>query len=199
MGGVRTGRWGEPLTEPVDFFDLKGCLEEIFERTGVGVEFRSDDEYGLLRGSTAGVYAGDERVGVIGQVHPRVASRFAIEGGAYLFEVDVGRLVPFVGQSVRHRPLSRFPEVTQDIAVLVEASVSAAKVRQLIESTALVTQARLFDVYEGAPLPEGKRSFAFAVHFQSPDKTLTDADVADARRRIVRRLEHELGAELRGG
>ena len=58
--------------------------------------------------------------------------------------------------------------------------------------------ARLFDVYEGPSLPEGKRSLAFAVHFQSPDKTLTDAEVADARRRLVRRLEHEIGAELRG-
>jgi phenylalanyl-tRNA synthetase beta chain len=62
-----------------------------------------------------------------------------------------------------------------------------------------VVEASLFDVYEGPPLPEGKRSLAFAVQFQSQDRTLTDAEVADARRRIVRRLEHEIGAELRGG
>ena len=62
-----------------------------------------------------------------------------------------------------------------------------------------MAQATLFDVYEGPPLPEGKRSLAYAVHFQSLDKTLTDQEVADARGRIVRRLQHEVGAELRGG
>ena len=74
----------------------------------------------------------------------------------------------------------------------------AGKVTQLIAGSALVADVRLFDVYEGAPLPEGKRSLAYTVQFQSPEKTLTDAEVADARRRIVRRLEHEVGAELRG-
>jgi len=71
-------------------------------------------------------------------------------------------------------------------------------VAEAISSSALVVEARLFDVYEGPPLPEGKRSLAYAVQFQAPDRTLTDAEVAEARRRIVRRLEHELGAELRG-
>ena len=85
------------------------------------------------------------------------------------------------------------------MALLVDASVAAARVTEVIASSALVTQATLFDVYEGAPLPEGKRSLAYAVHFQALDKTLTDHEVADARGRIVRRLQHEFGAELRGG
>jgi phenylalanyl-tRNA synthetase beta chain len=88
--------------------------------------------------------------------------------------------------------------VIQDIALLVDAAVPAAQVTEAIVSSALVTEARLFDVYEGPPLPAGKRSLAFQVQFQSAEKTLTDAEVADARRRLVRRLEHELGAELRG-
>jgi phenylalanyl-tRNA synthetase beta chain len=94
--------------------------------------------------------------------------------------------------------MSRFPAVTQDLALLVDASVPAAKVTQAIAGSALVTQATLFDVYEGAPLPAGKRSLAYAVHFQSLEKTLTEQEVADARKRIIRRLEHEFGAELRG-
>jgi phenylalanyl-tRNA synthetase beta chain len=80
----------------------------------------------------------------------------------------------------------------------VDNSVPAAKVASIIEANLLVARVNLFDVYEGAPLAAGKRSLAFAVHFQAPDRTLTDSEVADARRRIVRRLENEAGAELRG-
>ena len=87
----------------------------------------------------------------------------------------------------------------QDIALLVDAAVPAARVAAIIASSALVAGVGLFDVFEGSSLPTGKRSLAYAVSFQAPDRTLTDAEVAEARGRIVRRLEHELGAELRGG
>ena len=198
IAGVHTGRWGEPLPDKVDFFDAKGFIEDMFERTGIGVAFRNGEEFGLLKGHTAELQLDGTRVGVLGQVHPHTAARFEIDAPVFLFELDIESLLPAVKLEVRHKPLSRFPEVTQDIALIVDAAVPAAQVQTLIESNALVTAAQVFDVYEGAPLPGGKRSLAFAVHFQSPDKTLTDAEVADARRRIVRRLEHELGAELRG-
>ncbi len=107
--------------------------------------------------------------------------------------------MPGLKSGPRFKPVSRFPAVIQDIALLVDESVPAAKVTQLVQSSNLVVEAHLFDVYEGPPLPEGKRSLAYAVSFQSLDKTLTESDVADARNRILRRLQHELGAELRGG
>ena len=89
VGGGRSGRWGEPTGEPLDFYDAKGLIEETFERVGANVEFRAEDEYALLRGRTATLYAGDERLGVLGQVHPQVAARFDIATPAFLFEVDV--------------------------------------------------------------------------------------------------------------
>lgn len=199
VAGQRHGRWGEPTDEPLDFYDAKGLLEDAFERTGAVVEFRSADEYGLLRGRTAAILAGEAQAGVLGQVHPQVASQFDIAGPVFLFEVDVEKLLPAVEDAVRYRPLSRFPAVIQDIALLVDASVPAAQVTRAIASSSLVARATLFDVYEGDPLPPGKKSLAYAVHFQSLEKTLTEEEVADARNRIVRRLQHEVGAELRGG
>jgi phenylalanyl-tRNA synthetase beta chain len=86
----------------------------------------------------------------------------------------------------------------QDIAVVVDVAVPAEKVHRMIQEPALVARATLFDVYEGPPLPHGKRSLAYSVEFQAADRTLTDAEVADARRRVIRRLEREFGAELRG-
>jgi phenylalanyl-tRNA synthetase beta chain len=198
IGGGRTGRWGEATGEPIDFYDAKGLLEEAFDRAGAQVEYRPEDEYAFLRGRTAALYGGNERLGVFGQVHPQVAAKFDIAGPAFLFEIDIASLAPVIAAETKFKSLSRFPSVNQDMALLVDAGVPAGKVTQLIAGSALVAGVNLFDVYEGAPLPEGKRSLAYTVQFQSPDKTLTDNEVADARRRIVRRLEHEVGAELRG-
>ncbi len=142
--------------------------------------------------------AGEQRYGFYGQVHPQVAAQFDIETPVFLFELDVEALQGAISERVRHKPLSRFPAVIQDIALLVDAGISAVAVTSAIAGSALVADARLFDVYEGAPLPEGKRSLAYQVQFQALDRTLTDKEVADARQRIARRLAHEFGAELRG-
>jgi phenylalanyl-tRNA synthetase beta chain len=199
VAGNRTGRWGEPTNEGIDFYDGKGLLEEALERVGAEVSFAAGEEYGLLRGRTAVVMAGKERCGFYGQVHPQVASQFEIDAPVFLFELDVQALQAAIRERVRHKPQSRFPAVIQDIALLVDASVSAGAVTSAIAGSSLVADVQLFDVYEGAPLPEGKRSLAYQVQFQALDRTLTDKDVADARQRIVRRLTHEFGAELRGG
>jgi phenylalanyl-tRNA synthetase beta chain len=199
VAGYRSGRWGGPTSEELDFFDAKGLLEDMFERTRAQVEFRSGHEFGMLRNRTAELLADGARVGFLGQVHPNLASAFEIETPVYLFEIDIARLLPAVTGEVVHKPLSRFPSVMQDIAVLVDLSVPASKVSELIGASNLVDNAQLFDVYEGDRLPEGKKSLAFAVQFQAADRTLTEKEVADARARIVRRLQHELGAELRGG
>jgi phenylalanyl-tRNA synthetase beta chain len=199
VAGRRLGRWGDTTSEWVDFFDAKGILEEVLDRVGARVEFRADQDFGLLRGRTASIVAAGEGAGMIGEVHPHLASRFDIEGPAFIFDLDVERLLPAISLDAQHRPLSRFPAVIQDIAVIVDGDVPAEKVHQIIAGSSMVAGATLFDVYEGPPLPHGKRSLAFAVRFQAPDRTLADDDVADARRRIVRRLEREVGAELRGG
>jgi phenylalanyl-tRNA synthetase beta chain len=198
IAGKRLGRWGEATDEEVDFFDAKGMLEEMLERIGARLDFRPHEEHGLLKSRTAALVADGLQVGVIGQVHPQVTARFELNTPTYVFEVDVERMQKAVQGTVQHRPLSRFPAVIQDIALLVDTSVPAGHVESLVRGSGLVADARLFDVYEGAPLPAGKRSLAYAVHFQAPDRTLTEAEVADARRRLVRRLERELGAELRG-
>jgi phenylalanyl-tRNA synthetase beta chain len=94
--------------------------------------------------------------------------------------------------------LSPYPSVEEDLAVVVAADVAAARVRAVIESFPLVRSASIFDVYTGPPVPPGRKSLAFSVSYQAPDRTLKDEDVARQRERIVARLQAELGAELRG-
>jgi phenylalanyl-tRNA synthetase beta chain len=132
-----------------------------------------------------------------------VAGEFDIGGDVFLFELVLDEVLAALealraGQARRYEPVPRFPPVIQDLAVVIDEGVTATQVRSLIEAATLVQRARLFDVYTGEPVPAGKKSLAFSVTYQSPDHTLTDAEVARAHRGIVERLKRQLGATLRG-
>jgi phenylalanyl-tRNA synthetase beta chain len=203
VGGRRLDRWGHVTEEPLDFFDAKGYLERAFVRLGMTPTYEEGEEFALVPGRTARINLDEHAVGVLGQVDPRVAGEFDIDGDIFLFELVLDEVLAALealpaGQARRYEPVPRFPPVIQDLAVVVDEGVTAAQVRSLIETATLVQRARLFDVYTGEPVPTGKKSLAFSVTYQSPDHTLTDAEVARAHRGIVERLKHQLGATLRG-
>ena len=197
VSGDRLDRWGQPSGEPADLFDAIGYLNALFERLGVKAAYEPTTDAALLPGRAAVISAGDWRLGVVGQVHPGVAAQFDIEREVFLFELDLEALLAKQAPLRRYRPVVRFPALQQDLAVTVDEAVPAGQVKVLIEASQLVQRASLFDVYSGPPLEAGKKSLAFSVVFQSPERTLTDADVEKERRRIVGRLQHELGATLR--
>ncbi len=196
VGGHREDRWGHPTAEAIDFYDAKGYLEELLRGLGVEATFVEGEAFGMSH--SAEVQVEGRTVGVLGQVHPRVAAGFDIESDAYLFEVVLDELLPFLGGHRRYEAVSRFPPVEQDIALVVEEGVSAGRIQAIIEQAPLVRQARLFDVYAGEQVGAGKKSLAFSISYQSPDHTLTDEEVARAQTGIVERLKREVGAALRG-
>jgi phenylalanyl-tRNA synthetase beta chain len=200
VGGRRLDRWGHVTEEELDFFDAKGYLEYLFARLGVVPAFEEGEEYALVPGRTARIMLGERAVGVLGQVDPRVAAGFDINGNVFLFELVLDEVLAVLSgrQAHRYEPVPRFPPVVQDLAVVVDEAVTAAQVQSLIQAAALVRRAQLFDVYTGEPVPAGKKSLAFSVTYQSPDHTLTDEEVARAHRGIVERLKRQLGATLRG-
>ena len=112
-------------------------------------------------------------------------------------ELDLEALLPFVPETVLYAPVSQYPSVEEDLAIIVDEAVTVGGTIKLIETSNLVRSASVFDVYTGPPVPRGKKSLAFSISFQSPERTLSDADVAKERERIVQRLLRELGAELR--
>jgi phenylalanyl-tRNA synthetase beta chain len=148
-------------------------------------------------GRSAEIVVDGRKVGSLGQVHPDVASYFDIDHEAYLFELHLDDLVPLNEEIRHHEPVSRFPPVVQDIALVVDDGVGADAVRAIIDSHDLVRTARVFDVYEGEGIPTGKKSLAFSVTYQASDRTLSDQEVAKAQKAILGRLKNELGAELR--
>jgi phenylalanyl-tRNA synthetase beta chain len=200
VSGRRLDRWGHVTEEELDFFDAKGYLEYLFARLGVTPAFEEGEEYALVPGRTARIMLGERAVGVLGQVDPRVAAGFDIDGDVFLFELVLDEVLAVLSGREAHRyePVPRYPPVVQDLAVVVDEAVTAVQVQSLIQAAALVRRAQLFDVYTGEPVSAGKKSLAFSVTYQSPDHTLTDEEVARAHRGIVERLKRQLGATLRG-
>ena len=195
--GDRPDRWGQPGGEPVALYDAKTYLDFLFDRLGLTVTYHDGEDFALVPGRTAEVRLDGQRVGLVGQVHPRVAAAFDIEQDVYLFEVNLEALAPQVGKPRLYQPLSRFPAVEEDIAIVVDEGVTAAQVQAIIEAFPLVQRAALFDVYTEAPVPAGKKSLAYSVAYQSLDHTLSEAEVNRERRRILDRLSGQLGAVLR--
>ena len=199
LSGSRFGAsWLAPKGE-MDFFDAKGALESVFGRIGVSAEYESGEDPIMLPGKTARVSCGGVEVGVVGEVHPRVLTRFDIDDRVALFEVDLEALYAVgAGASIEYTPFGRYPDAERDIAVLIDADVPSSRIQKIIDRHRLVKQSAPFDLYTGEGAQPGKRSVAYRVTFQSDRSTLTGDLVDRAMGDIVRQLERELGATLRG-
>ncbi len=200
LSGPRSGAsWLVPEGD-MDFFDAKGVLESAFAQIGISDEYKPDDDPILLSGKTASVFCGNKTVGTIGEVHPRVLSRFDLDDvSVTLFEIDLEAVYAAAGRvSVQYAPISRYPEAEQDIAIVVDADVAASRIQTIINRHRLVKKSAPFDLYTGEGVPPGKRSIAFRVTFQSDRSTLTGDLVDKARGDIMRQLQREFDATLRG-
>ncbi len=199
VGRAPTDVWGSP-TRSVDFFDLKGAVEAIAETLHVEAVYEPVRHPVLHPGRSAQMVVDGKSVGVLGEVHPRVAASFSLRGKAYLAELNLQALFDKSSPDHRYRPLPRFPSVDRDLALLVPSTVPATHVRALIEREGgdYLRSLELFDVYEGKQVPEGVRSVAYTLTFQADDRTLTDEEIAAAQEQIARQLDRELGVEVRG-
>ncbi len=195
--GARLDRFGNASAASVDFYDAKAYVERLAERLSVSLTLEASEEYGLLSGRTATIRTSDVDIGLVGQVHPETAAAFGIVQDVYLFEIRLDALLPHVPPVTHYQSFSKYPAVVEDLAIVVDREQTASSVLSEIQVHPLVASARVFDEYTGEQVPEGKKSLAIAVSYQAPDRTLTDADVAKARDKIVARLGARCGAELR--
>jgi phenylalanyl-tRNA synthetase beta chain len=128
-----------------------------------------------------------------------VAAAFEVAARAFVFEIDLDRVAEVPERRVHFAELPRFPSVYRDVAVVVDADVPWASLRaEAIDAGGgLCSEVRVFDVYTGRPVPEGKKSVAFAITYRATDRTLTDDEVGRVHDAIRRRLEERLGARIR--
>ena len=183
----------------LDFFDAKAIAQSVAAALRLVFSYEAAEDPALDPGRAARVLVDGSAIGCIGQVAPGVAARFGIEEPVYLIELDIDALTQVIAERgpLEFTPPSRFPAVVEDLAVLVDEAVPAADVERLIARSRLVERVELFDLYRGAPIPAGKKSLAFSIDYRAPDRTLTDTDVAKARKGVVKQLERELGAAIR--
>lgn len=203
MTGPREQRsWLAPESDSFDFYDLKGVVDAVLDGLGLsGVTFAPLDHPTFHPGRAAALSVDGVEAGVLGEVHPLVCQGYGLgERTVSLAEFNLEKLLATAGQPVATEPVSSYPAVYEDLALVVDRDVPAVQVRDLIAQTGGKTlrKVELFDVYEGEQVGEGKKSLAYALTYQADDRTLNANDAAKLRNKIVRRLEREIGAQLRG-
>jgi phenylalanyl-tRNA synthetase beta chain len=198
-GQAPAGRHDDPR-RPFDFADVKGVVEGLVAALGVpGVGYRAEEPPPYHPGRCAGVLLEDLPVGLLGQLHPRVAAACELPAASFAVELE---LAPLLAAVPRMRPAptpSPYPELSLDVAFLVPPGVAAADLEAVLREAGgdLLARLTLFDAYQGPPLPPGHRNLAYRVALQAADRTLTDADGAAARDRMAALAAERLQAVLR--
>ena len=185
----------------VNFFTLKGQLEAVFAglRTLKTSYVADKTNPSYHPGRCAKVFVGGEEVGVIGQVHPAVAKNYDMDVEVYCCEINFAKVSTLLLPEVTYTPLPKYQGTTRDLAVLCDEAVTVADVENVIEANAgkLLRSVKLFDIYRGTGVPEGKKSMAFSLELRADDRTLTDADSEGVMTKVLSALTEKLGATLR--
>ena len=183
------------------FFTLKGAVETILDSIRAEdvtyVAEKSDPSY--HPGRCAKVYVNGQEVGTLGQIHPLVAANYGVDAELYYADLKFDALFASRGADPEYQPLPKFPAVTRDIAVLVDKAVTVGAMESSIQAAAkgLLKDVTLFDIYEGAKLPTGKKSVAFNLVLRADDRSLTAQEADDEVNLVLERLKKEFDAMLR--
>ena len=184
-----------------DFFNMKGVVEEFFEKIGMKGREKYDPNAGksfLHPGRQANIIYDGKVVGYLGEVHPEVADIYGIGERAYVAVLDMPEIIPYATFDRKYTGIAKYPAVTRDISMVVPKEILVGQIEDVIEKKggAHLESFNLFDIYEGAQIKAGFKSVAYSIVFRAKDKTLEEAEITAAMDRILSGLE-ELGIELR--
>lgn len=196
-----------------DFYKLKGVVCELLTILGIkDLHFTAESEYGVYhpgRCARVGVTPekgmlvfGDEidEIGIMGEIHPDVAENYGVDGvRIYCCEIMFDIIERYANMTTVYTPLPKYPSTSRDIALLVEEEMEVGKIEKVIKENGgnILESVKLFDVYRGKQVEEGKKSVAFALTYRDKDKTLTDEDVAGVHNEVLEALKEQLNAVLR--
>ena len=194
--------WDSPSEKSeLDFYDLKGILESLFGALHLPeVSYTPADDPRFHPGRSAQVRSQGALLGVFGELHPLVKEHYDVgEAPVLAGDFDLEKIIAMAPDLWTLEPVPVFPPVLEDIAIVVDEGLPAGQVEAAIWQAGgkMLSGVRLFDIYRGERIGAGKKSLAYSLTYQAPDRTLTDAEAAQVRQRIIRRLEQDLGAKLR--
>ena len=193
--GFMTGRADEAqwsvAARQTDFYDVKGVVEAVLAALRVeNYTLTTTDEPYYHPGVSAAYEVDGVTIATLGELHPQVAKNYDLEGKCYLFEINISALLETVRSQLQYTPISKFPGITRDLAIVAPKLVSAETIQQIILANGgdKLESAYVFDVYEGEHIAEGFRSLAYTIGFRSTEGTLTDADVDEPIQAIINAL-----------
>ena len=203
VSGIAAGDyWPEQWSSaarPIDFFDIKGDLEALLaqSRSANTFDFRAESHPTLHPGQSACIYRDNEAVGWLGALHPAVEGQLSLNGPVFLFEIRAAALTE--ASPRQFSPLSKYPSIRRDLALVVDEAVTARQICETIENTDIKTirNIRLFDIYQGKNVESGTKSIALGLILQDYSRTLTDEEVEAVVGTVVADLGKSLGATLR--
>ena len=205
LAAVIAGKWVEHSWQgekkAVDFFVLKGIVEGLMEKLGLAdtLVFEKVAVDGLHPGRTASIKIDGEQVGIIGQLHPAEQKARDLKD-TYVVELNLVKILQQPVGALYYAPVSKFPSITRDIALVVDRDKTAGELQAVIQMSGgrLLKGVHLFDLYEGEKMEAGKKSIAFSLTYFDPERTLTDEEVVNAHNKVLKALAEKAGAELRG-
>jgi phenylalanyl-tRNA synthetase beta chain len=199
-GPRRIQGWQKADPGVMDFYDLKGILTGLMGKLQLDFHVEPALHPSFHPGKCARLLIGEAQVGVFGELHPLVHEHYDFSPNPILAaDLNLDLLISLIPDRHEMQPVSAFPPVLEDLAIIVDDATPAERVADLISQAGgrLVTGITLFDVYRGEQIGKGKKSLAYSITYQSSEKTLSDSDVAQVRGRIIRHLDQEIGAKLR--
>jgi phenylalanyl-tRNA synthetase beta chain len=172
-------------------------MEALLSALGITADYQVGEDEGLRPGSQAFVVVENIPLGVIGELHPKVAHAFELEGPVFICEINLTSLLRHCEGHGEYHPVPRYPAIVRDLAIVVENKVTHKLIAEIIAGFPLVKDVQLFDVYSGKQVGAGKKSLAYRLTFQSAEQTLTDEEANKVQQQILDKLSSKLGATLR--
>ncbi len=200
-GSRADASWHTPETG-CDFYDIKGLAEGLLAGLDIHhAEFtRMPDKlcYYTRPGHTAQILVGKEILGLVGEIHPRVRRNFDLRQNAFIFELDVDRLIPLIPETKCSTAIPKYPAVYRDTTLIVEKDIESGSILKRVwhMDEELLEDLHIFAVYEGDPVPDGHKSVSFRIIYRSPEETLEDDAVTEIHKGITERLIKEFDAAL---
>jgi phenylalanyl-tRNA synthetase beta chain len=200
-GPREEGTWMSADVSLMGFYDLKGVVETTLDQLKiVDRDYQPAEHPSFHPGKCARLLLGDRAVGVFGELHPLVYECYEFSGNPVLAaEFDLQMIIQRIPEVTPTGAVPTFPPVLEDLAIVLDEDITAKAVEDVIRKAGgkLLSDIHLFDLYRGEQIQKGKKSLAYALTYQAPDRTLTDKEVAGLRSRILKQLEENLGAKLR--
>ncbi|MCG2831241.1 MAG: phenylalanine--tRNA ligase subunit beta [Desulfobacteraceae bacterium] len=206
IAGILTGSWADASWHSKEigcnFFDIKGVVEELLNRLKIDhIKFTCmpDNSCTYTRpGHTAQIFQEKKFIGMAGEIHPQVLRNFDLKQTAFIFELDLNVISDFISETIRSKPIPKFPSISRDITVIIDKDLESSKLLEIIKELGeeLIENFYLFDVFEGDTIPQNKKSISLRITYRSKHKTLEDNEVNYIHKNITDRLLKKFDASL---